>query len=355
MLSSRVINFALITGFLFSASFLLNMNIQQEEIIIPKDIENIDVYDPNFNKIAEFIQKNYYSSKNEESKQTKHGTLARSGHGFMHVARVCFLVDYLFDFYLKHGYDKIDPEAGKFLKSKEFRRLLKLAALLHDAGRKSGEKDIYEEISAKICELFFTHSKSKVPQEIAQGIASTIIKEKNFDLRSFAQHILITADSIDILRTRGFTPFECKWRSRYFDYLRLAPFKLHFKDNQKAKKELLTFILAYRKMLEKQYELYNVSPITKNEIEFLNQVMKIYKIKKMPSKEAFLEKECFFRHVLKGRNDITEEEKEKLYKIDANFSYEKKAKCELSDKCYKHLKRDFEETLSSAKRAKLMI
>ena len=139
----------------------------------------------NFDKKAKEIFDKYY---------LKAGMVTH--HGAKHVARVAYYIPMLVELYKKSG----DAEAASL--TPEDITLLQFAALLHDAGRKGENVDLWERESAEICKQFFV--ENGLPEKKAEYYANIILnKDKPHAEKTLLEKIMHDADSLDIIRVRG--------------------------------------------------------------------------------------------------------------------------------------------------------
>jgi len=336
-----------------------------------------------FADIAQIVHKKYYLKpyKEGQTPKVRQCNIPRLFHGGMHVMRVAIIIEHLCVLYKKYGYDKRSAEAAELLNSKRNIRLLMIAALMHDSGREGEEEDLWEAESYQNCLDFL--KDNGIDDATAEKYAS-IIKKAPRSKRSFAQHLLCTADAIDIIRTRGFNGKYCEnkvgecpcseceqeeYHSMdcsehcpecgsgnhqlckkekqygYFNALYLAPHKTHFNtdsdQDKRARAEYLQFIYAYRKMLGKQGEVWFPAPVTPDETALLKVLLKKYSVTRL-SRAEYIKSPTYFRHIVEqGDLAVDKADRAKLYEMDRSFSFQTKASYELADDCYKKLKADF--------------
>jgi len=306
------------------------------------DLSDIPSKDAPFSEIAEYVKTKYYLAPYNSKQQLGDGDIPRAFHGGEHVMRVSLLIKFLMNFYKKHGYDKQNPEAAKWINSEGLIRKLRIVGLLHDAGRMGEGRDIWEQDSKDAC-CEFLQNNQRLTEDDAESLADIVVKPRRREDRTFAQHILATADAIDIIRVRGFNGKKGERQYGYFNMFRLAPFK-HLSENEVAKAELKAFIFRYRQMLKRQGDVWYPCPITPEEESFLKSKLQEYGIPQI-EREEYISEKIFFEHVLAGREDVSEKDRAKLYLMDRCYSVDKKRAYEFSPDCYRKLKADLAEIL----------
>lgn len=308
---------------------------------------NVDLFETEFSVIAEHIKEAYYL-KPYPGREILEGKIPRPFHGGAHVIHVALILDYLMDFYKKYSYDEVDPMAAEILNSDNNRRIVKIVGLLHDSGRKRGGKDYWEKKSSDNCLKFLINNG--IPEEDATFFSRAIMKKKG-ELeedrieRNFVQHLLCTADSMEIMRTTGFNGNRDREGYGYFNLHHLIPFT-HFAENNDALSEFTKFAIEYRKMLKKQCDLFYPSPLTQNEQLRLEAIIQKYNIVPIPGSD-YIHNENFFGHVLAGRSNVNEDDKKSWEEMDRSFSFAKKIEYELCPDTYQKLERDFRGLLEN--------
>lgn len=129
-------------------------------------------------------------------KEVSTGEIMRPIHGRLHGIRVVILTEILIKLHCAWG----NPVVKSF--TSEDRRLIQIAALLHDSGREGDGFDCWEQDSATNCHNYLENICG-VSSEIAVWAGSLVSKSQVSDMKKqCAVIILADADCLDILRVR---------------------------------------------------------------------------------------------------------------------------------------------------------
>ncbi|MCA0403133.1 MAG: SidE phosphodiesterase domain-containing protein [Proteobacteria bacterium] len=183
----------------------------------------------------------------------------RSSHGLLHVTGAMELIDNIDELYQRYLGERykavITAITEKFnIKREELLKLVKIAALLHDAGRKGDGQDLWDEKSANLCLNYLKKQLGVENEELADFIAD-LIRFKDIDddkpnpfkakYHKISEDIDIfrelvnMADTMEVMRTRD--TFDPK-------YMPIYKYG-HVNDNTMREEIIPNFIVPYRRQI----------------------------------------------------------------------------------------------------------